>query len=150
MIDCESLGQLIREKRKEKGFTQRELADLINVTDKSVSKWECGKCYPDISLWEKLFLVLDISKDSLDLVDYPSHNNQSIEEPLKHYFLLVKATKILIIVGIIALFSLATVFRYVFIIKRKVIFFCSTFYFGLLAVALYFTNRNIKKSKEKK
>ena len=47
-------GQLIAQKRKEKNMTQAELAERIGVSNKSVSKWETGKCMPDYSVVEPL------------------------------------------------------------------------------------------------
>lgn len=40
-------GQMIKELREKNKMTQQELADIINVSDKTVSKWECGKGFPD-------------------------------------------------------------------------------------------------------
>ena len=60
-MDKEKTGQLITELRKEKGLTQKQLADVLNVTDKAVSKWERGLSFPDISMLEPLSEVLDIS-----------------------------------------------------------------------------------------
>ena len=60
-MDKERTGQLIAELRKEKGLTQKQLADAINVTDKAVSKWERGMSFPDISMLEPISDVLDIS-----------------------------------------------------------------------------------------
>lgn len=51
-------GKRIRALREKKGITQRELADLLGVTDAAVSKWEHGKNYPDITLLERLSEVL--------------------------------------------------------------------------------------------
>ena len=45
-MDNEKFGKLISEARKEKNLTQKEVAKLLNVTDKAVSKWERGKSYP--------------------------------------------------------------------------------------------------------
>ena len=42
IMEQEKVGQFIAELRKEKGLTQKNLAAKINVTDKAVSKWECG------------------------------------------------------------------------------------------------------------
>ena len=47
-MNQEKIGRLIAECRKEKKMTQVELADKLRVTDKSVSKWENGKCLPDV------------------------------------------------------------------------------------------------------
>lgn len=60
-MDKERTGQLITELRKEKGLTQKQLADALNVTDKAVSKWERGLSFPDISMLEPISEVLDIS-----------------------------------------------------------------------------------------
>ena len=53
-MNAQKTGLLIYEMRTRKGLTQKELAEKCNVTDKAVSKWECGKGCPDISLLEKL------------------------------------------------------------------------------------------------
>ena len=53
-MDKERTGQLITELRKEKGLTQKQLADALNVTDKAVSKWERGLSFPDISMLEPI------------------------------------------------------------------------------------------------
>jgi len=60
-MDKERTGQLITELRKEKGLTQKQLAEALNVTDKAVSKWERGLSFPDISMLEPISQVLDIS-----------------------------------------------------------------------------------------
>ena len=54
-------GNLIKELRTEKGFTQKELAEKLNVSTAAVSKWENGKGFPDISILEKLSSKLGIS-----------------------------------------------------------------------------------------
>ena len=57
-MDNAKTGTFIKELRKEKHLTQKELADLLHVTDRAVSKWERGLCAPDISLLEPLALSL--------------------------------------------------------------------------------------------
>lgn len=57
-MDCEKLGQLILQLRKEKGLTQQEIAMQLNISNKTVSKWECGKGAPDVSLWEGISAIL--------------------------------------------------------------------------------------------
>lgn len=54
-------GTIIKKLRENKGMTQSELAEKLNVSNKAVSKWENGKGYPDISLIEPLADVLGIS-----------------------------------------------------------------------------------------
>ena len=60
-MDKERTGQLITELRKEKGLTQKQLADALNVTDKAVSKWERGLSFPDVSMLEPLSELLGVS-----------------------------------------------------------------------------------------
>lgn len=60
-MDQEKIGKLINTLRKEKKWTQKELADLIGVSDKSVSKWERGVCLPDVSLFKALCETLGIT-----------------------------------------------------------------------------------------
>ena len=60
-MDNRKFGQFILKLRKEKGWTQLELAEKLNVTDKAVSKWERGVGFPDIKMVEPLAEVLDVS-----------------------------------------------------------------------------------------
>lgn len=53
-MDQKKTGELIKHFRTEKGLTQKQLADMINVSDKAVSKWECGNGCPDVSLLSSL------------------------------------------------------------------------------------------------
>lgn len=58
-------GKFISEERKRKGYTQRQLADILGISDKTVSKWERGNGFPDISLLLPLCEELDISVNEL-------------------------------------------------------------------------------------
>lgn len=60
-----SMGEIIASLRKEKGMTQKELADLLNITDKAVSKWERDISCPDTLTIPKLAEVLGISVEEL-------------------------------------------------------------------------------------
>ncbi len=60
-MNQEQIGKLIATCRKEKKLTQKELASILNVTDKSVSKWERGICLPDVSLYKPLCEILGIT-----------------------------------------------------------------------------------------
>ena len=59
-MDNIKTGNLIRELRKEKGITQKDLADQLHITDRAVSKWERGLCSPDIALLEPLSEILGV------------------------------------------------------------------------------------------
>lgn len=58
-------GAVIKELREKKGLTQAELADRLFVSDKTVSKWENGKGYPDITLLEPVAQVFGVSVTEL-------------------------------------------------------------------------------------
>ncbi|MGN0739997.1 MAG: helix-turn-helix domain-containing protein [Treponema sp.] len=64
-MDAEKIGKLIFEGRTKKGMTQAQLAEKINVSDKAVSKWECGNGCPDITLISDISKVLEIDIVSL-------------------------------------------------------------------------------------
>lgn len=60
-----NIAKVITRKRKEKGITQDALAEYIGVTKASVSKWETGQSYPDITLLPRLATFFNISIDHL-------------------------------------------------------------------------------------
>ena len=64
-IDKKTFGSFLAEQRKAKGFTQRELAEKLFISDKAVSKWERGLSMPDISLLVPLAEILDVSVTEL-------------------------------------------------------------------------------------
>ena len=64
-MDHQKIGCFIAALRREKGWTQRELATRLGVTDKAVSRWETGKGLPDISLLRPLSEALGVSVNEL-------------------------------------------------------------------------------------
>jgi len=64
-VDKNTTGRFIAELRKQKGFTQKELAENLMVTDKAISRWETGKGLPDTSLLKPLGDVLGVSVTEL-------------------------------------------------------------------------------------
>ena len=60
-----SMGEIISTLRKEKSMTQKELADMLNVTDKAVSKWERNVACPDTQTIPKLAEILGVSLEEL-------------------------------------------------------------------------------------
>lgn len=59
------IGKFIAEERKRKGFTQKQLSEKLGISDKIISKWECGNGFPDISLLLPLCNELDITVNEL-------------------------------------------------------------------------------------
>ena len=64
-MDYARTGQLIRRLRVEKGMTQAALATLLQVSDKTVSKWECARGCPEVSLLGELARVLSVDVETL-------------------------------------------------------------------------------------
>lgn len=64
-MDKKMIGRKISTIRKERGLTQKALAEKLHVSDKSVSKWETGIHFPDIAIMEELAAVLEISVSEL-------------------------------------------------------------------------------------
>ena len=65
MTDKKTFGSFIKSKRAEKNYSQKDLAELLFVTEGAVSKWERGVSYPDITLIADICRVLDISEHEL-------------------------------------------------------------------------------------
>ena len=75
MVSTEYTGKRILELRQRNGWTQKQLAEILGVTDKAVSKWERGINYPDLSLLEPLAKVFETTvADLLGLEDSPESN----------------------------------------------------------------------------
>ena len=70
-------GETIKNLREKKRITQKELADMINVSDKTVSKWETKKGLPDISIIEELSRALGVSIAELLTGELKINDNQS-------------------------------------------------------------------------
>ena len=64
-MDKVKIGKFISECRKSKQLTQEQLAEMLNVTNKSISKWENGICLPEATIYEPLCKVLDITINEL-------------------------------------------------------------------------------------
>ena len=64
-INNEKFGEFVVQLRKEKGMTQKELAEKLYVSDKAVSKWERGLSLPDIALLQPMAETLGVSVTEL-------------------------------------------------------------------------------------
>ena len=79
-------GALIKKVREKKKMTQSELAEILYVSDKAISKWETGKGYPDITLIEPLASALGISAIELLAGENVTNMNRSFNmSRLKFY-----------------------------------------------------------------
>ena len=64
-MNQEVTGKFIQQCRKEKGLTQMQLAEQLNITNRAVSKWETGKSMPDASIMMELCEILGITVNEL-------------------------------------------------------------------------------------
>ena len=72
-MDCRKTGEMIRALRKEKGMTQRTLAEHLHVSVQAVSKWERGLGCPDVALLADLSRLLGVQAETLvEEFDYKS------------------------------------------------------------------------------
>lgn len=74
------IGKFISECRKKKGITQNELAELLGITNRAVSKWETGICMPDAGTIPELCQILDISISDLFSGEKSMENNKDSEK----------------------------------------------------------------------
>lgn len=104
-MDNKKIGELIAKLRKEKGLTQQELGDKVNVGSRAVSKWECGTTIPDISIINELSEILGISSSELlagklkpkkEIKSKPKSNNKLKILLLTILIILIGITTILI------------------------------------------------------
>ena len=130
-MDNKKFGDFIKELRKEKQLTQKELGEKLNITDKAISKWERGLSFPDIAVLKDLseFFEIDISellngergkKQEIDIekvIQEAIENYKNIEEKKKE-----KVQKVKKRIGSISItifgFSLILQAVYLIILKR--------------------------------
>lgn len=78
-MDQVKIGKFIKQKRKEKKITQSMLAEMLNVTDRAISKWENGICMPDSGIIRELCETLNITINDLfsgEIVDMKDNENR--------------------------------------------------------------------------
>ena len=107
-MDQIKTGKFIAERRKEKGLTQSRLAEMLLISDKTISKWECGNGLPEVSLMLPLCEILEISVNELlcgEKLDTSEYKNKA-EELLMDFMKEREVNKKKIILAVIA--TLAT------------------------------------------
>lgn len=116
-MNQKKIGKRISEKRKIKNLTQQELANKLNITNRTIINWENGKCYPDYALLIPLCEELDISINELLtgeevkdqkanattelILDYLDRNrNENLNEYKKYGKILLIGGIFLMIIGV--------------------------------------------------
>lgn len=106
-MDTKKIGKFIAENRKAKGLKQKELAEKLGVSDKTVSRWENGNYMPDLSILKPLSEVLGISLNELLSGEYIMQENvaekaeASIERTLEYSSHKIEKSKITVYLTIV-------------------------------------------------
>lgn len=76
-MDKQKTGELIKNARIKKGYTQVELGDLLGVTNKAISRWKKGDSFPNIGVIEELSRILDIRIQDIVIGEIKEQNTDS-------------------------------------------------------------------------
>lgn len=133
-MDNLKFGNFIKELRKEKNMTQKELAEKIGLTDKAISKWERGLSFPDITMLGSLAEVFDVDvseilngergKEKISKEDIEKKIEEAVEkvtlkkEKRERRIKILKRT-IGIIACVLFVFSFALQLGYLFVLKPR-------------------------------
>lgn len=120
-----SIGETIASLRKEKGMTQNELAEKMNVTDKAVSKWERDLSCPDINTISKLADVLGVSVEELLKAKKKDYTNDRIKDLIN---LILKAVSMAMGIAVLVLNVINQIDTKSSIIMLSIAIFCSGLY----------------------
>ena len=148
-MDQQKIGRFIAERRKNKNLTQMQLAEILGITDRAVSKWERGISLPDSSVMLELCGILGITVNDLlcGEVVTMEHYDKELEKSLldmvqqkesadkrlltAEVFIGVSATLLLFALIFVAAFAQIEVWLKVFLIAIGFIFFLSGCFFAL-------------------
>ena len=83
-MDLNKISNFIKEKRKELGITQEELANKLFVTEKAISRWETGRGTPDISLLLPLSKELKVDVSELLNGEENKNSKNEVEQLIKY------------------------------------------------------------------
>ena len=103
-MDQKKIGLFIATCRKKKGLTQKQLAEKLSVTDKSVSKWERGIHLPDASLYIPLCEILGITISEFFLGEYETEHHEVVPQVLKEDYHKMQRNMVLFIVSMLSVF----------------------------------------------
>lgn len=122
-MDQIKIGKFIAEERKAKKYTQRELADKLSISDKTISKWERGNGFPEVSLLLPLCNELEItvnellSGERLQAMDYKKKAEKNMvnlvkeAQESKKKIIMSAMVGVLVIVAAVPLFIVAGMFE---------------------------------------
>lgn len=135
-MDQVVIGKFIASERKRKGYTQRQLADILEISDKTISKWERGNGFPEVSLLLPLCNELDITVNELlsgervseeDYQKKAEENMMSMikeREENKKKVILTTITGLIATVAFITLILVVCVYTEVMALPVKIVLIC--------------------------
>lgn len=154
-MDQQKIGSFLQKLRKEKGQTQEEFAEMIGVSNRTVSRWETGSNMPDLSLLVEIADYYDV--DIRELFD-GERRNEDVNKDVKETALkaadysneerrwLMKKLHIFSWMGIAA-FTVFLVFEMMGLaedgVTETIASVCAGFAYGMLVVAAIYTSRHI-------
>lgn len=98
-MDLSKTGKFIASLRKEKGLTQKEVAEKLGISPKAVSKWETGKGFPDISLISSLSTVFSVDISKLLDGEMPKSRTEACNMKRTKFYVCEKCGSLLTAVG---------------------------------------------------
>ncbi|MGN0553957.1 MAG: helix-turn-helix domain-containing protein [Oscillospiraceae bacterium] len=165
-MEQKQIGSFIQANRKAKGLTQQQLAEIMGVSDKSISRWENGKTMADISLLPLLAQTLDVTIDELlkgernkpteiidsdktieSLIDYQGQSEKQKSEKVNKY---IYIGNLLIIIAILN--NHFDFFRFIFTDNMAEFVSGALYGCGIMfdLMGLYYNNANISLREKKK
>lgn len=154
-MDQQKIGSFLRELRREKGNTQEEFAEILHVSNKTVSRWERGRNMPDLSILVEIADFYDV--DIRELID-GERRSEKMEKEVKETALkaadysneerkrLMKKLHVFSWIGVIT-FIIFIVLEAMGLansgVTEDIAFLCCGFSFGILIVAAIYTDHRI-------
>ena len=117
-MDCTKIGKLIAHFRKEKGMTQKNLADELGVLNKTVSKWECGLGCPDLSYWSDLSVILGVDMVQMMEGEITSNKPDSGNIDKIHFYVCPTCGNILVSTGSASIFCCGRKLEYLHLTEK--------------------------------
>lgn len=144
-MDQTRIGMFIAECRKKRNLTQMQLAEMLNITDRAVSKWENGRSMPDSSLMLPLCQILGISVNDLlhgeviEMEDYKKKTEELLLEAAKQKEEADK--KLLLLEWVIGIFSVIILLGFIIVAAYvpmetwlRIVLVVSGFVLGLIGI----------------
>lgn len=117
-MDCIKIGKLIANLRKEKGLTQKNLADALGVLNKTVSKWECGCGCPDLTYWADLSAILGVDMAQMMEGEIISNRPDSGNIDKVHFYVCSNCGNILVSTGSASIFCCGRKLEYLTLAEK--------------------------------